>query len=282
VNTLRRRVTLEWKGFEFVRDPLMGGSMRSKRNADASARELYLDLLIKILSNMIYRDPSTNPDSAGPFQQQLRFAGCDWPAVAHTMIGVRRLEHVRELVQRVIDESIPGDLVEAGVWRGGCCILMRGILAVNAIKDRKVYAIDSFEGLPPPKPDLFPHDEGLNLQLYPELAVSLEQVKDNFSRYGLLDEHVIFVKGLFQDTLSLLDAGPFALIRVDGDLYESTYVALEALYPKLSSGGFIILDDYKLIPAVQAAVLDYRTRMGIESPLHDVDWNAVWWQNGEL
>jgi O-methyltransferase/8-demethyl-8-(2,3-dimethoxy-alpha-L-rhamnosyl)tetracenomycin-C 4'-O-methyltransferase len=259
----------------------MGNRMGSKGNADASPRELYLDLLIKILTNMIYGDPSTNPESVGPFQSELRFAGRDWPAVAHTMIGVRRLENVRELAQRVIDESIPGDFVEAGVWRGGCCILMRGILAANAIKERKVYAIDSFEGLPPPQPELFPQDEGLNLHLHTELAVSLEQVKANFDRYGLLDEQVIFVKGLFQDTLAPLDAGPFALIRLDGDLYESTYVALEALYPKLSPGGFIILDDYKLIPSVQAAALDYRMRMGIDSPMHDVDWNAVWWQKAE-
>src|SRR5258708_7684940 len=132
----------------------MGSRMRSAENADASPRELYLELLIRILTNMIYGDPSTNPESAGPFQSELRFAGRDWPAVAHTMIGVRRLENVRELVQRVIDESIPGDLVEAGVWRGGCCILMRGILAANAIRDRKVYAIASFAGLPPPQPDL--------------------------------------------------------------------------------------------------------------------------------
>src|SRR4029453_10395462 len=105
--------------------------MRSEGIVDASGRELYLDLLIKILTNMIYGDPSTNPESAGPFQPGLRIAGRDWPAGAHTMIGVGRLDNVRELTQRVIDESIPGDLVEAGVWRGGCCILMRGILAVN-------------------------------------------------------------------------------------------------------------------------------------------------------
>jgi O-methyltransferase len=256
--------------------------MSSKGNADASASELYLDLLIKILTNMIYGDPSTNPESAGPFQPELRLEGRDWPAVAHTMVGVRRLENVRELVQQVIDQGIPGDLVEAGVWRGGCCILMRGILAVNAIKDRKVYVVDSFEGLPPPNPSLYAQDEGLNLHLHTELAVSLAQVKANFARYGMLDDQVIFVKGLFQNTLPSLDAGPFALIRLDGDLYESTYVALEALYPKLSSGGFIILDDYKLIPSVQAAVLDYRTRMGVDAPIHDIDWNAVWWQKPAL
>src|SRR5258708_30782963 len=223
--------------------------MVSKGNTEGSPRDLYLDLLIKILTNMIYGDPSTNPENVGPFQSELRFAGRDWPEVAHTMIGVPRLDNVRELVQRVIDESIPGDLAEAGVWRGGCCIMMRGILAANAIKDRKVYAIDSFAGLPPPQPDLFPQDEGLNLHLHPELAVSLEQVKANFARYGLLDEQVVFVKGLFQDTLPSLDAGPFALIRLDADLYESTYVALEALYPKLSPGGFVILVDSKLLPS---------------------------------
>jgi len=241
-------------------------------------RELYLDLLIKILTNMIYGDPSINPTNAGPFQPKLRSVGRDWPSVAHTMVGMRRLENLRELAQRVIDEGIPGDFVETGVWRGGCCILMRGVLAANAITDRKVYVADSFEGLPPPKPDLFPQDAGLNLHLSTELAVSLEQVKANFARYGLLDEQVVFVKGLFQDTLSSLDAGPFALIRLDGDLYESTYVALDALYRRLSPGGFVIVDDYGAVPACQRAVSDYRVLMGIEAPIHEIDWTGVWWQ----
>src|SRR5437667_344596 len=189
--------------------------------------------------------------------------------------GVPRSEHA---AQRVIDKGIPGDFVETGVWRGGCCILMRGVLAANAITNRKVYVVDSFAGLPPPKPNAFPHDEGLNLHLFPQLAVSLEQVQANFARYGLLDHQVIFVKGLFQDTLPSLDAGSFALIRLDGDLYESTYVALDALYPKLSPGGFVVIDDYGAVPACQAAVSEYRTLMGIETPIHEIDWTGVWWQ----
>jgi O-methyltransferase/8-demethyl-8-(2,3-dimethoxy-alpha-L-rhamnosyl)tetracenomycin-C 4'-O-methyltransferase len=118
----------------------------------------------------------------------------------------------------------------------------------------------------------------VNLHLHAELAVSLEQVQANFARYGLLDEQVIFVKGLFQDTLPSLDAGPFALVRLDGDLYESTYVALKALYPKVSPGGFVIIDDYGAVPACQAAVLDYRTLMGIDAPMHEIDWTGVWWR----
>ena len=233
------------------------------------ARELYLDLLIRILTNMIYGDPSTNPTNAGPFQPELRSEGRDWPTVA---------QNVRELAQRVIDEKISGDFIETGVWRGGCCILMRGVLAANGVRDRKIYAADSFAGLPPPNPELYPQDKGWDLHEHKELAISLEQVKDNFSRYGLLDEQVVFVKGLFTDTLPSLQAEPFALIRLDGDLYESTYVALEALYPKLSPRGFVIIDDYKLILPCQQAVMDYRARMGITAPMQDVDWNAIWWK----
>ncbi len=241
-------------------------------------RDLYLDLLIRILTNTVYEDPSIHPSNTGAFQPELRAQGRDWPAIAHTMIGMRRLENVRELAQRVIDEKVPGDFIEAGVWRGGCCILMRGVLAANEIHDRKVYAVDSFEGLPPPNPKVFPNDEGLHLDLFPELAVSLEEVKANFNRYGLLDEQVMLIKGLFQETLPSLNAGRFALIRIDGDLYESTLVALRALYPKLSPGGFVIIDDYGAMPACRAAVEDFRMKHRITSPVQVIDWTGIWWR----
>ena len=247
------------------------------RNDPNSQRELYLDLLVKVLTNTIYRDAAMDAGHTG-FQTKLREEGRDWPSVAHTMAGVQRLNNLRELAQRVIDEEIPGDFIEAGVWRGGCCILMRGILTANGINDRKVYLADSFAGLPAPNPQDYPHDAGLNLHVHSELAVSVDQVKQNFSSYGLLDDQVVFVKGFFQETLPSLQASPFALIRIDGDLYESTYVALEALYSKLSPGGFIIIDDYGAMPACRASVSDYRARLGIEAPIHTIDWTGVWWQ----
>jgi O-methyltransferase len=227
---------------------------------------------------MIYGDASNNPANSGPYDVQRRFEGRDWPALAHTMVGVPRLENLRDLAQRAIDEKIPGDFIEAGVWRGGCCILLRAVLAANAIQDRKVYVADSFDGLPPPSPERFPLDAGFNLHIYKELAVPLETVKDNFARYGLLDEQVVFVKGLFRDSLPALKAGPFCLIRLDGDLYESTFTALDALYPKLSRNGFIIIDDFKFLDPCRQAVVDYRTSHGITDTMHDVDWNSIWWQ----
>ncbi len=241
-------------------------------------RDLYLDLLIKVLANTIYQDASIHPSNTGPFQADLREVGRDWPAIAHSMIGVRRLENVRDLVQRALDDGIPGDLIETGVWRGGCCILMRGVLKANGVTDRKVFVADSFEGLPSPNAEVYPADVDMDLHLYPELAVSLEQVKANFSQYDLLDDQVVFLKGFFKDTLPSLQSGPFSVIRLDGDLYESIYLSLEALYPKLSPGGFVIVDDANFLPPCQEAVRDYRAQNNITADMHEVDWSASWWQ----
>ena len=244
---------------------------------DQSPRDLYLDLLIKCLSNLVYGPPPADPWNDGLLRRGFG-PGWDRQSPAHTMVGIRRLENLRELVERTIDLEIPGDFIETGVWRGGCCILMRGVLAAKGVHGRKVYAADSFRGLPPPKPDLYPADAGDVHHMMPALAVSLGEVKANFDRYGLLDEQVVFVEGFFSETLPSLKAGPFALIRLDGDMYESTYVALEALYPKLSIGGFVVVDDYGAVEGCRAAVTDYRARLGIGEEFHQIDWTGIWWQ----
>lgn len=243
----------------------------------AQARRLYTDLLIRTIANTIYGDPSMGPRSGKHFDPAVRETGSDWPSQAHSMVGIARLENLRDLTQAVIDEHITGDFIETGVWRGGCCILMRGVLAANAAIDRRVFVADSFDGLPPPSA-AYPKDAGLDLFKYRELAVSVEEVQANFRAYGLLDDSVVFVKGLFQDTLASLETGPLALIRLDGDMYESTIVALTALYPRVSPGGFVIIDDYGDIEACRAAVTDYRAQLGIDAPIHSVDWTGIWWR----
>jgi len=253
--------------------------------SETSARNLYLDLLIKALANTIYGDPATGiymhpdvtPQNMAAYGDAYREVGLDWPLIAHTMAGLRRLENLRELTQCVVDEGIPGDLIETGAWRGGCCILMRGVLKANGVTDRKVYVADSFSGLPPPDPEC-EQDRGHDSSENEQLAVSADQVRTNFARYGLLDDQVVFVEGLFQDTLPSLDVSPFALLRLDGDLYESTLVALENLYPRLSPGGFVIVDDYGGMPPCRQAVDDYRNKTEITAPITAVDWTGVWWR----
>jgi O-methyltransferase len=245
-----------------------------------SVRDLYVDLLVRTIVDRIYGDSMPGPWRAGnKFDRGEREPGRLGPTTAHTMVGVDRLRNLADLAQAALDDDVPGDFIETGVWRGGCCILMRGILAANDVRERKVYVADSFKGVPPPKPELYPADRGDTLYRHAELAVPLETVKANFDRYGLLDDQVVFVEGLFSDTLPSLRCGPLALIRLDGDLYESTAVALEHLHPKVVPGGFVIIDDFGVAPACRQAVLDYRAQHKIDAPIHQIDRSGVWWRN---
>jgi O-methyltransferase len=255
--------------------PVEGGLLAPAADGPAA---LYVDLMIRILANTIYRDPAMTPGQPKVFDPALRAEGRDWPATAHSMAGTARLRNLADLVARTLADGIAGDYIEAGVWRGGACILMRAVLAAHGERRRRVFVADSFEGLPPPKAALYPADAGDDHHTRPELAVSQAEVEANFARYGLLDGQVVFVKGTFDRTLPALQAGPFALIRLDGDMYESTLVALEALYPRLSPGGFVIVDDFGAVPGCRQAVEDYRRRHGIAEPLQAIDWTGVWWR----
>jgi len=108
--------------------------------------------------------------------------------------------------------------------------------------------------------------------------VSLDQVKLNFSRFGLLDEQVQFVKGWFKDTLPGLKDRRWSLIRLDGDLYESTMDSLRHLYPNLSPGGYITIDDYGGVSGCREAVHDFRAMNQIKEQIYEVDWTGAYWQ----
>jgi O-methyltransferase len=214
-----------------------------------------------------------------PFDEQKRNLGLDWPAAAETMIGMQRLTSLQRCVETVLTEDIPGDLVECGVWRGGACILMRAVLAVYADEKRHVWLADSFAGVPPPDKENYAADDNLRLDLSADvLAVSETAVRANFRRYGLLDDRVRFLPGWFKDTLPAAPIDRIALLRLDGDLYESTIQALDALYPRLSDDAFCIVDDYHPIKACRQAVTDYREKHGILAEITDIDGSAVFWR----
>lgn len=203
--------------------------------------------------------------------------GGDWPETAETMIGLARLDNIEECARTVFADQVPGDFLEAGVWRGGACILLRALLDLEeGGPKRSVWVADSFEGLPPPNAEKYPIDRGDGHFTVAFLRVGLDEVQANFMRYGLLDEHVRFLKGWFKDTLP----GPvdrLAILRLDGDMYESTIQTLDALYDRVSPGGFVIVDDYALTGA-HAATNDFRATHGISSPLKSIDWTGVFWR----
>jgi Macrocin-O-methyltransferase (TylF) len=242
-----------------------------------TGKQLYLDLMKRCLTNLIYQDRSSLLGKDLAFDLRNLVEARDWPANAHTMIGIHRLDNLHFCVEDVLARKVPGDLMETGVWRGGAAILMRAILKVNGVTDRRVWCADSFEGLPPPDPAKYPMDANLTFNEFKELAVSLEEVQTNFRRYNLLDEQVRFLKGWFRDTLPRAPVERLAVLRLDGDLYESTMDALTALYPKVSRGGYVIVDDYNDIPACRQAVQDYWQRNGIREEIVPIDWSGVFW-----
>ncbi|HME22875.1 MAG TPA: TylF/MycF family methyltransferase [Acetobacteraceae bacterium] len=243
---------------------------------DPCAVTLYLSLLEKALTGDLSRDTTISPWSSG-YDPETRLIGRDWPATAQTMIGLARLRNIRALAEQILEQQIPGDFLEAGVWRGGACIYMRGILAAYGVGDRSVWVADSFEGLPEPEPEKYPADTDDPHHTFTALQVSAEQVRSNFEQYGLLDHQVRFLKGWFADTLSGAPIGQLALLRLDGDMYSSTMQTLEALYNKVSPGGFVIIDDY-ILGGCRQATDDFRSQRSISQALQEIDGAAVFWR----
>jgi O-methyltransferase len=276
------------------------GAAQDRDSALEQARALYLDLMRGALADRLHDRPELVPvEPRGLLKRAVsrrlgrrglevvhrrdydparRAEGKGWPLHALTMIGEQRLANVQHCLVDALRDGVPGDVIETGVWRGGSVILMRATLAAYQENERVVWAADSFRGLPPPDPDRYPADAGIDLHRYAELAISADEVRANFARYGLLDDQVRLLEGWFRDTLPTAPIERLALLRLDGDMYESTWDALDNLYPKLSPGGFVIVDDYRSVHACQRAVDEYRRRHGIREPLEEVDWSAVYWR----
>jgi Macrocin-O-methyltransferase (TylF) len=222
-------------------------------------------------------DRSRESMTVEPADLQRRLEGHDWPADGLSMVGVKRLDNVQMCIERVLADGVPGDFIETGVWRGGTTIFMRAVLKAHAATDRTVFVADSFEGLPEPDPETYPVDRGCRLHEFDYLAVSVDEVKENFARYDLLDDQVRFVKGWFRDTMPTLAGHQWAIVRLDGDMYESTMTVLENLYPDLVPGGFLIVDDYR-IKRCARAVDDFRAAHGITEDMVQIDWTGMYWR----
>ena len=254
------------------------GALTSTQSALTTNTTLYLDLMSKCLVGLIYEDKPLAVNGLENFNMENREYGWDWPSTAHTMIGKKRLDNVRVLTESVLGNRILGDFMETGVWRGGACIMMRAVLKAYNVNDRSVWLADSFEGLPAPNIEEYPDDEGENFHEYPELSISMDDVKENFKKYELLDEQVKFIKGWFKDTLPSASIDKLALLRLDGDLYESTIQPLDALYDKVSVGGYVIVDDYHVVKGCKQAIHDFFAKKGINPPLIEIDGVGVYWQ----
>jgi hypothetical protein len=248
---------------------------------------LYLDLLKRVLTDTIFaREPDLEQDS--PSQFMMGFVEHYIQGRAISMLPIVRFDNLQSCIQEVIEKRIPGDLIETGVWRGGSTIFMRAALNAFGAHDRTVWVADSFEGLPEPDAEKYPleakaYQGVVQTKVMNHLAVDEVDVKRNFERFNLLGENVRFLKGWFKDTLPTAPIKQLAILRLDGDHFESTMDALTALYERVSIGGFVIVDDYgeESWTYCKQAVDQFRASRSISSPLVRVDPSCYYWQRTE-
>lgn len=216
-----------------------------------------------------------------PAQLEDRVGGVEWIPDGDTMVGLYRLDNVQKCIHDVIKDGVPGDFIETGVWRGGTCIFARACYKAYGDTERRIWLADSFKGLPPPDANKYPADIDDEHHKWKQLAIPRSEVEGNFEKYGLLDDRVKFLEGWFKDTLPTAPIEKIAVLRLDGDMYESTMDAITALYPKLSPGGYAIIDDYLWHKPCAQAIEDYRKANGITEPIIEIDRAGVYWRRNK-
>ena len=239
-----------------------------------AARDAYLDLIKRSISNYLYLGGDKSLDE---FVASTHYdlAASRWTIEAAsrpmTLLTKAQLDLIEDCVLRLEHESVPGDYIEAGVWRGGAIVMIRALVGAYGIENRQIIAADSFDGIPTNR-----HFSGDPVDAWRDRwAASFEEVSACIRRFGLLDDRIEFVRGLFSETLPTLSDRRFALVRLDSDSYESTACSLDYLYPLLSEGGIVIVDDWHL-PGCRRAVIEFRARHEIPGSISLHAGNAVW------
>ena len=205
---------------------------------------------------------------------------------AYTMTSIERLYALYKSVEYIVSANIPGDFAEAGVWRGGSCMLIAETLLALGESSRRIFLFDTFAGHP--RPDAEKDSDIWGNRAIDEWQrttgddnhgqwayVSLEEVQANLALTGYPSDKLVFVKGLVEKTVQNVDAkGRLALLRLDTDWYGSTAAGLEHLYPRLISGGVLIIDDYGHYKGQRLAVDEYLAARKEPVLLNRIDYSC--------
>jgi hypothetical protein len=280
-NTIVNRETLSNLplSFSFFDYGLTGKVCRSyqkEKTLRFDARNEYLDMLKRGLTYYMYEElpHGTMPIVDWDLHYRMRDSQNNPPEFKRHGLGVTTLplgalDLVQYAIQDVIENNVPGDIVEAGVWRGGLAILMAA--TIRAYSSNKIlYACDSYSGIP-----MVQHDQDVN-RWTERYAVSKSEVMKNFARFGMLSEdRVKFVEGYFNESLKGKNIpSALSVVHIDGDAFDSTMDVLIEAYPRLSVGGYVIVDDFHL-SGCRDAVIQYRKLRNITEPLLPIPHDYV-------
>ena len=237
-------------------------------------RAAYVDLLKRAITNYHYLGGTSSFEDfrcASHYDLESSRWKIDPLAKPLTLLSKDQLDLIDKAIVSVEERRIAGDFLEAGIWRGGAVILMRGLIDAYGIEGRKVFAADSFAGIPKNVRALNdPVDEWSD-----RWVATLDEVRENIARFGFLDDKIAFVVGFFEQSLHQVAGEKFSVIRLDSDSYDSVETSLEHLYPLVAQGGIVIIDDWHL-PGCRMAVLDYLARYGIREEVQLYGANAFW------
>ena len=202
-----------------------------------------------------------------------RLCGNDWPPFGFTMVGIIRLINVAQLISNVVRTGVQGDFAELGVWRGGTCIFAQRLFGVlEPSKTRMIHVFDAFESLP---------GYGGNSAF---LENSAADVRENFEVMGAMSKHVKFHVGLFQQTTKAFQTEHdvtntrLAILRIDGNFYDSYQDALYRMYEYVPVGGYVIFDDVMSHAAVMRCWEDFKADQGLPETLTRIDKHSAYFQ----
>jgi hypothetical protein len=200
-----------------------------------------------------------------------------------TMTSPERVFALRHSVLYLLQRGIPGDFVECGVWRGGSMMAVARTMRDFGVTDRNLYLFDTFEGMSAPTQDdvNFNGESASDLlaqsprEMNPTAAFSaLDEVKSNLKLTGYPPERLFFIEGKVEETIPAQAPAQVALLRLDTDWYGSTYHELLHLYPRLSPGGILIIDDYGHWEGARKAVDTYFAEHSLKLLLHRIDYTG--------
>jgi hypothetical protein len=199
------------------------------------------------------------------------------------MTSAERIFALRQAVMHVVQHEIPGDVVECGVWKGGSMMAVARTLKELRSTERNLHLFDTFDGMPTPgEEDVSLDDESaaeLMSKSDKESGVvwaygAVGEVQRNLLSTGYPAERISFIKGKVEETIPLSAPAQIALLRLDTDWYESTYHELVHLFPRLSSGGILIIDDYGHWKGARKAVDRYFSEHKLDLLLHRIDYTG--------
>jgi O-methyltransferase len=198
--------------------------------------------------------------------------------IVYSMANEPEISFMHVAIRDIVQSNVPGDIVEAGVWRGGMAIWMNYLLHQYHSEKTNIWLFDSFDEFPEPTYEADKYVHPVTKILY-ETPVSSDDVTRNFEKFNLLTPNLLVVKGKYENSVPNVDISKISILHLDCDYYDPTLLMLDKYYTKISQGGYIIINNYFYdYIHTRIAVDEYRTKNNITTPIQKIGERYGYWK----